>query len=470
MNRKIILISLTCIFMITISLGAVIVKADGTSYYTTGRIAYSNGNAIGTYLHFNIDENTGEVTDYTVKLTIYTGINNYSFYGGGNSFIGTGLEYYSMINDSYENVTIFNSIKVNGFEPASEPNAFADYLALQGENTLMIFYDRDGGNAHYANSGKNTKITFKVLDEFEITRFNYPDYPFVEVPITGVDENGNLIISEQQNVSDEQSAWQEISIKSNNTVTTMTVHYGDVTINGQTIDVNLSAYGYLDIYTWAEAPREVNEFWYNDLKIDDETGRKLIEDAKNTGIIPAEGWIQKIDADFQQVELPPNAEITNTATSNIYSNYYTYDDPTFNINFNNIDENGVDVIVDSQISTGRIVIINVDKTLLQATSVEELLVKMDNSQIKHANTLEDLMVKAENKDINASYYAISGEQLTTVFVYVPHFSAHTISIKSISSTIATISNVLLPIILSILFVVLSIGGLILQKRKQRDDY
>ena len=64
----------------------------------------------------------------------------------------------------------------------------------------------------------------------------------------------------------------------------------------------------------------------------------------------------------------------------------------------------------------------------------------------------------------------SGERLTTVFVYVPHFSTHTISIKSLTSGIAAVSNVILPIILSVLFICLSIGGIIVKKRKQQDDF
>ena len=160
--------------------------------------------------------------------------------------------------------------------------------------------------------------------------------------------------------------------------------------------------------------------------------------------------------DWEQVK------IANTASNN----YYTYDDPTFEMTFNNVDNNGVDVVVNSQISTGRIVIINVDKEVIQNTSVEELLVSIDDSKISKVTALEDLMEKVENKDTDGAYYALSGERLTTVFVYIPHFSTHTISIKSLTSGIAAVSNVILPIILSVLFICLIIGGIIVNKRKQ----
>ena len=138
--------------------------------------------------------------------------------------------------------------------------------------------------------------------------------------------------------------------------------------------------------------------------------------------------------------------------------------------FNNVDKTGVDVVVNSQIPNGRIVIINVDKDLLQTTSVEKLLVSFDSTTINSTDTLESLMEKVQNKDTSASYYTLTGEQLTTVFVYVPHFSTHTISIKSLTSGITAVSNVVIPIILSILFSCLFIGGIIVKKRKKQDEF
>jgi hypothetical protein len=266
------------------------------------------------------------------------------------------------------------------------------------------------------------------------------------------------------------SPWQTIWIKSDNTTTSINSYNGTVTIDGQTVSVELSAYGYLDVYTWVEypAPPVVNDFWYDDLNITRE--QMIIEDAKSNGIISAEGWVTNEDS------MTPSAaegstvwdevKIANTASNN----YYTYDDPTFEMTFNNIDKNGVDVVVNSEIPTGRIVIINVDKEVVQNTSVEELLVSIDDAKISAVNALEELMEKVENKDMNGAYYALSGERLTTVFVYVPHFSTHTISIQSLASGMTAVSNVLLPILLSVLFICLVIGGIIVRKRKQQDEF
>jgi hypothetical protein len=483
MNGKKMAIIGMCLFMITASISVVIGKAEdtenGTSdasgatsnagiwYPTMGRFTYSEGNARGNFVHFAIDENTGTITDYTVKLTFYPMV-WYSPISSIQPFPEKGI---NSDNITYENKTIFSSIQINGFEPKATPNAFADYLIFQGKNTLMRYYDQEGGSIHYASSDKNTNILFGVPIGFEITQL--PDDIYYILPVTDENggENSNTEIPEQPIASDSGSSpWQTIWIKSNTTTTSINCYNGTVTINGQTIEVELSAYGYLDIYTWVEypVPPVVNDFWYDDLNIT--TEQIIIEDAKRNGIISAEGWATNEPTTTPSMGEQPTdweqVKIANTASNN----YYTYDDPTFEMTFNNADKTGVDVVVNSQIPNGRIVIINVDKELLQTTSVEKLLVSFDSAVINPTDTLEALMEKVQNKDTDAAYYALSGERLTTVFVYVPHFSTHTISIKSLTSGLAAVSNVILPIILSVLFICLSIGGIIVKKRKQQDDF
>ena len=483
MNAKKMVIIGMCLFMITASLSVVIGKAEdtgtttvnaggvsssaGISYPITGRITYSNGNAIGTFVHFTIDESTGTLSDYTVQLTFYPQVWSY---GPIDSKQPYPKKENNSGNITYENKTIFNSIQINSFEPTATPNAYADYLIFQGKNTLMKCVDQEGGSLHYASSDHTTTITFEVPDGFNITQLS--NIYSTPTPLINekTGENGTVELPYQpippESVS---SPWQTIWIKSDNTTTSINSYNGTVTIDGQTIEIELSAYGYLDIYTYVEypAPPVMNDFWYNDLNI---TQREsVIETAKNNGTITAEGWYTKSDLQ------PPTTAVSNQASNQIRqgdvtSNYYTYDDPTFNMNFSRMDGNGVNVVVNSQIPTGRIVIINVDKKLLQTTSIEKLLVSFDSTPINPTDTLESLMEKVQNKDTNASYYALTGEQLTTVFVYVPHFSTHTISIKSLTSGITAVSNVILPIILSLLFICLFIGGIIVKKRKQQDDF
>jgi hypothetical protein len=478
MNGKKIAIIGMCLFMITACIGVIIGNAEetenGTSdtsgatssagswYPPIGRFTYNDGNATGSFVHFIIDENTGTLSDYTVKLTFYPQV----WYGPIDSKQPYPEKEINYGNITYENKTIFSSIQINGFEPTATPNAFADYLIFQGKNTFMKCVDQAGGILHYASSDHTTTITFVVPEGLNITLLSNI-YSSLTPPIdekTG--ENGIAGIPDLPTIPESApSPWQNIWIKSNNTTTSINSYNGTVSINEQTIEVELSAYGYLDIYTYVEypAPPVVNDFWYNDLNITQD--KTVIENAKNIGTIPAEGWYTKNELQ------PPTAQLSNQIIQgDVTSNYYTYDDPTFNMNFSSIDGTGINVIVDSQIPTGRIIIINVDKEVIQTTSVEKLLVSFDSTVINPTDTLETLVEKVQNKDTDAAYYAVSGERLTTVFVYIPHFSTHTISIKSLTSGIATVSNVILPIILSVLFVCLFIGGIIVKTRKQQDDF
>ena len=436
-------------------------------YPTMGRINYNDGNAKGTFVHFTIDENTGTIYDYTVKLTFYPQV-WYSPYSSREPYSDNGITSDTI---TYQDNKIFNSIKINGFEPAATPNSFADFLVFQGKNTFMRFFDQEGGSIYYASSDKNTKITFGVPDGSEITQYTDDIYYGIPAIDEKAGEGSNTVISEQPIDSKIMSSpWQTVWIKSDNTTTTISSYNGTVTINGQMIEVELSPYGYLDIYTYVEYPTPpvVNDFWYDDLNITLE--QMIIEDAKRNGTISAEGWVTNeptmVPSAAEQSTDWEQVKIANTASNN----YYTYDDPTFEMTFNNIDKSGVDVVVNSQIPNGRIIIINVDKEVIQNTSIEKLLVSIDDSKISQVIALEDLMEKVEYQDAEGAYYALSGEQLITVFVYVPHFSTHTISIKSLASGIAVVSNVILPIILSILFICLFIGGIIIKKRKQQDDF
>ncbi len=485
MNGKKITSMGLCLFMIIASVFAITGNAEetqGTSdagvtstsagiwYPTMGWFSYNNGDAAGTFVHFTIDENTGTITGYTVQLTRYP----QTWYRPFESKEPSPDEFNSG-NITYETKTIFSSIQIRDFNPQATPNTFVDYLLIQGKNTLIKCVDQEGGSMNIASGGQSTILTIEVPAEFNITQSTY-DYYGIPTPL--IDEKG--VDNKTYDTPDTPlppesiaSPWQNIWIKSDNTTTSISSYNGTFSINGQTIVVELKPYGYLDVYTYVEypAPPVVNDFWYNDLNMTQ--AQDTIEEAKRNGVITAEGWITT-DATTPPSTSPSPTnmdEWEQVKTANSASNnYYTYDDPTFEMTFNKIDSTGVDVVVNSEISTGRIVIINVEKEILQTTSVEKLLVRFDNDTMHPTDSLETLMEKVQDKDANPSYYVLSGEQLTTVFVYVPHFSTHTISISSLSAGIGALSNLILPLILSAVFVCLSIGAIILQKRKQRDDF
>lgn len=430
--------------------------------YTIGRFLYADGSAQGSSVHFTIDETTGMVSEYTVRLTRYP-----QYYTPSMPLIlpekdnGTWSEETpSDVDDTSspveastsKNTTIFTSIAVDSFSPFGVPTAYSDFLTFHGNNVLMMFYDQEGGGTHYYAGQQNVTITFIVPEGANITQDTYS------------------YLARDEKLSDEifpeeTMSWYSIQISCDDVVTSITVTDGMISSANRTISITLEAYGYLDVYSWVQypVPEVVNDFWYSDLDMERE--KEIIEEAKNNGVIPAEGWC--IDESSESIQVPT----VNTQTSqsgSVVSNYYTYNDPTFNMDFSSIEKNAVDVIVNSEISTGRIVIINIEKNVLETTSLQDLLVSIDNMEITQVDTLEALMNKVETKDTTGTYYALMGEQLMTVFVYVPHFSTHTISIKTLTSSIAGVSSVLLPIVLSALFLLIIIAG-ILYQRQRKDE-
>jgi hypothetical protein len=342
-----------------------------------------------------------------------------------------------------QNTTIFTSITIDGFRPISTPTAYANFLAFQGSNVLMMFYDQEGGGLHYYTGQRSASITFAVPEGTNIT----PAANSYLIP------NGKIINPGAPIAS---VVWHSIQLTLDDVVTSITVTNGTISSTDRTITIQLEAYGSLDTYSGIQypAPKVVNDFWYSDLNIEKE--KTIIEGAKNSGVIPAEGWCTNDSA------RPPQAPTSGS----VASNYYTYNDPTFNMNFSSIGRNNVDIVVNSEIPAGRIVIINIQNKVLETSSLNGLLVSIDNAGITQTSTLEDLMSKVEAKDTTGAYYALMGEQLITVFVFVPHFSTHTISIRTLTSLMPGFSSVMLPIFLSAAFIAMIIVGLLLQRRRK----
>ena len=444
-------------------------------YPWQGRFTYNDGNAIGTYLHFYINEKTGSVTDYTVKFTFYSttyykplsniaqttrdaSSDDSSSTQAVDSDIENPVAPSETYDTVYKNKTIFSSIKIVNFEPLGVPHAYGDLLAFQGQNMLLLFYDQQGGYTHFVSSDEDVKLIFEVADDFKITQSKY-DVAYRESPTLSSSEEPELTTDAAQNI------WQNVWIKSDNTVTTLSIQNGVVQISGQTISITLRESSTLDISSWVEypAPEPVKDFWYNDLDIQVE--KDVIEEAKNSGIIPAEAWCTTETVQDSGVD-----EGAQPAAVSVDSDYYTYNDPTFTMDITPVNTNKIDVVVSSEIPTGRIVIINIEKDVLQANSLEELLVSIDAAKINKVATIDELMLKVDNKDSDGAYYVIEGEQIFTTLVYTPHFSTHTISIESLSASLLSISTIILPLFLSATFICLAIVGLVARRKRQQDDF
>jgi hypothetical protein len=419
-----------------------------------GHFDYIDGSAIGTSVRFKVDEATGVITGYTVGLTRYpqypappmvlrTVSGNLTTPKNG---LSDGKNTSNQSIPVRQNTTIFSSITVDDFIPFGTPMVYANFLSFQGNDVLMMFYDQQGGGAHYYTGQNSAALTIIVPEGTTITsKANSYLIP-----------NGKIVNPGTQITP---VVLRSLQLSYDGVETIVTVTNGTISSSEQTISIQLEAFGSLDTFSWIQnpAPKIVNDFWYSDLSI--EKDKTLIEDAKSSGAIPAEGWFTN------ESNEPSQPTETTPISLTVASNCYTYNDPTFNMNFSSIGKNNIDIVVNSEIPAGRIVIINVQKKVIETSSLNDLLVSIDNAGIAQASSLESLMTKVEAKDTTGAYYALMGEQLITVFVYVPHFSTHTISIRTLLSSIPGSSSLILPISLSVVFIAMVIIGLLLQRRQ-----
>ncbi|UCG68688.1 MAG: hypothetical protein JSV09_12915, partial [Thermoplasmata archaeon] len=145
--------------------------------YEPGHFNYSDGEAIGNYLHFLINKSTGIVTDYTVTLSTFDMFypmlmyeEEWYDYETGEKGISPEFPEYNL---TWENVTIFESIEITNFTPNGHPGTFTDIFVFQGENSLMMFYDRDWNQGRYAAGDMDITVTFEIAEGLEISEFPY---------------------------------------------------------------------------------------------------------------------------------------------------------------------------------------------------------------------------------------------------------------------------------------------------------
>jgi len=338
-----------------------------------------------------------------------------------------------------------DTLEIEGFSPVGYPGSFADLFVFQGENALIMFYDIDWSQGYYASGDMDNTIVFKVAEGSEILQ--YPYYSYFE---RGYE--GEKWEEEPDYIPDDfyLEPWSEIWIESNNATTSIWIKDGNATIDNNTITVHLNANGYLNINTWSNMPffPTLEEVWYYEPEYEEEM--ELIEKGREDGFIAGEGWYFEIEGFQEQVG------------DNFNFNFYG--DPTFNMDLIKIGDERFDVLVDSQIPEGRIVTINLNRDALEAESIDNLLVKLDSNEIQHTATLEELMELVGGSE--AKYFALFGEEGTTVFVYVPHFSTHTITIESILSTTF---DVLVPTVFALVFIAVAASVILLRGRKDKDE-
>jgi len=462
--------------------GTVSVSSMPYYWYEQGGFDYENGVLSGTYLDLILDESAGTIEDYTLRFafhdTVYpTFMYQDSTYGAedGNMY---NYEFGPTYDPTFENITIFDSMTVENFVPNGQPGIFGERFLFQGQNILFECYDYEGAWSSYMIDEGNTSFTFEVASGFNVSKFH--DWYEMEWEEWEEDWDADIdyIVTQEENLEEWEKDmvmpgmveepwfidyyWDEVWIEGFNTSTSIYIDNGTATIDGNTITIELGSNGRIDIGSWVEMPYfdyymdPWTEDWdYEDrglIEMDpwtedwDYEDRGLIEAAIEEGVVAAVGYLFAEEGEMQWSD----------------ANYY--EDPTFSMEFKDVNDQYIEIEVDSAIPTGRIVSVNMNDAALDVSDIDELLVKLDGAEIEAYDTLEDLTEIVGGQE--AGYYVLIGDNGNTVFVYVPHFSVHTITLESI----AGVANILLPAVLATALISVLAVAVVKRSRKGQDEY
>jgi hypothetical protein len=423
-----------------------------------GGFNYTGGVANGTYVDFLLDETTGTISDYTSTLVDY----NYFYpmvYYADNTTGGREEGYfppeYNPEPTNY-NVNFFETIAFDGFVPNGHPMVFRESLVYMGENVMMTFSDYEYSGLCFQFGESNGTMTITVpagIEIKDVPRY-YEIYNLSPDNITsaiGYDDKGDSSSTgfggvEAPGYAPEYMTWDEAYLTSGNITCSIYVDRGTLEIVGNQIIIHttagasVSTSAYID-YGWTY---EYQEPWFSDIPIEDDKG--AIEGAIEEGLMAAIGYMFTDEA------------------GNQYNDAETMNDPSFQLQFMNVEQDRFQVQVDSDIETGRIITLNVNKESLNAENMKEVNVLLDNEDVKACGSMEELVDMQGGTE--AGYYMVSGTSQNTIFVYVPHFSTHIITVGLDASQIV---NVVLPGAIAIGFIAVAVGLVYMRGKKNKEE-
>ncbi len=169
---------------------------------------------------------------------------------------------------------------------------------------------------------------------------------------------------------------------------------------------------------------------------------------------------EKIINGIKEGKVAGQIDVSGKGTTDFVN--YTYD---FHASVQ-MKKNGMSVFVSSENHTGKVVVINVDKSKLQYDSHHKIVVKVDGREAKMTTDTDVLAGGTENK-----YVVINGTGEVTILVYVSHFSSHTIDIESQSTgasstgTINVVKWMENPLVIVAIVAVIAVVAAIIIKRR-----
>ncbi len=423
-----------------------------------GGFDYANGFANGTYVDFYLNETTGTITDYTAKLVDY----NYYYpmvYAEGGREGGNGYGYgYGSVPEPTEYVmTFFDSIVFEDFVPNGRPGVFGQSLVFLGENVMMTFSDYEWSSMYFQFGEDNGTMYFEVPEGFEInkTPYYYALYDITEEEkmdidyATGMDGSGSASAPAYDGMEDagywNQWTYDQVYLRSGNVSCSIWVDRGTINVTGNVITIETYPGASVSTSSWIEYAWQYQhqEPWFIEEAPEDDKG--AIAGAIENGQMAAVGYLFSGE----------NAQ---------YSDSRAMNDPSFKLEFKNVERNRFQVEVRSEIKAGRIVTLNVNKGALEASSARDLEVLLDGGKVKACSSMEELVdMQGGTK---AGYYMVSGNSQNSIFVYVPHFSTHVISVGLADSILGT---VVLPAVVAAVFIAVAVALVVRRGKRSKDE-
>jgi major membrane immunogen (membrane-anchored lipoprotein) len=432
-----------------------------------GGFEYSGGVANGTYVDFILDESTGEITEYVSTIVDYNYFYPMVFADGrvnGDDAGGNGATYEWAKGPTTYVVNWFDSITIDGFAPNGSPFVFRESLVFVGGNVMATLTDYEYASISYQFGEGNSTLTFTVPDGIEISESPryYEMYSVEPVNITdsayddmSVDyggavgsEDGLIVVPNDPDYRPWEYQWDEAYLTMGNLSCSIWVDRGSVDIVDRQIIIHtypgasVSTSSWID-YGWTYQ-YAYEEPWFEDIPSEDDKG--AVEQAMEDGLMAAVGYLFQDEAGAQ------------------YDDAKRMNDPTFQLEFMNVEQNRFQVQVDSDIEQGRIVTLNVNKDALQADDINQIKVLLDNEDCVACDSMEELVDMQGGAE--AGYYMVSGNSQNTVFVYVPHFSTHVITVE-LADFLG--GGLLVPGLLAAAFIAAAVGLVAMRAKRNKDD-
>lgn len=438
-------------------------------YPVASGFEYIDGVANGTYVDFVLDESTGVISEYTSTIVDYNYFYPMVYADGraqGGDAGGNGATYEWAKEPTTYVVTWFDSIAVDGFAPNGSPFVFRESFVFMGANVMATLTDYEYASMCYQFGEENGTVTFTVPEGITISESPryYEMYNVEPVNISdsayddmGWDASGGVISPDDPGYIIEPSGpvydpwyyqWDEAYLTFGNISCSLWVDRGYIEIDGRDITVHtypgasISTSAWID-YGWTYQ-YAYEEPWFEDIPSEDDKG--AVEQAMGDGLMAAVGYLFQGEGGAR------------------YSDAEPMNDPTFQLEFKNVERNRFQVQVSSDVETGRIVTLNVNKQALQAENMEQVRVMLDGDACTACGSMGELVDMQGGT--GAGYYVVSGQSQNTIFVYVPHFSTHIISVD-LSGT--DIVNVVLPAAVAAAFIAAAVGLVYLRGKRNDDD-